>query len=51
MQQEEYSKAIATLADKVSKIHERLLATERDLKRHQQNSQEHCCDDCSCKKN
>ena len=33
MGKEDINKAIAYLADKVSKYHERLLAAERDLKR------------------
>ena len=51
MENEDINKAIAYLADKVSKYHERLLAAERDLKRHVKNSEQHCCDDCTCKKN
>tara|TARA_R100001129_G_scaffold162714_1_gene128055 strand:- start:25 stop:201 length:177 start_codon:yes stop_codon:yes gene_type:complete len=50
MSTEEVNKAIAVLADKVSRIHERLLANERDLKRHEKNTEQHCCDDCTCKK-
>ena len=50
MSTEEVNKAIAVLADKVSRIHERLLANERDLKRHEKNTEKHCCDDCQCKK-
>ena len=33
MENQEILKAIATLADKVSRFHERVLATERDNKR------------------
>tara|TARA_Y100001937_G_scaffold29598_1_gene42643 strand:+ start:2581 stop:2736 length:156 start_codon:yes stop_codon:yes gene_type:complete len=50
MENEDINKAIAYLADKVSKYHERLLAMERDVERHIKNSEQHCCDDCSCKK-
>ena len=34
MENEDINKAIAYLADKVSKYHERLLAMERDVERH-----------------
>ena len=40
MENQEVLKAIAVLADKVSRCHERLLAVERDHKRH--------TDGCSC---
>ena len=40
MENQEVLKAIAVLADKVSRYHERLLAVERDHKRH--------IDGCSC---
>ena len=40
MENQEILKAIAVLADKVSRYHERLLALERDYKRH--------TDVCSC---
>ena len=40
MDNQEVLKAIAVLADKVSRYHERLLALERDHKRH--------TDGCSC---
>jgi hypothetical protein len=50
MENEDINKAIAYLADKVSKYHERLLAVERDIKRHIKNTEQHCCDDCDCKK-
>tara|TARA_R100001129_G_C5107428_1_gene186149 strand:+ start:59 stop:214 length:156 start_codon:yes stop_codon:yes gene_type:complete len=50
MNTEEVNKAIAYLADKVSKYHERLLAAERDLKRHLENTNTHCDGDCACKK-
>ena len=51
MDNQDINKAIAFLADKVSKYHERLLAVERDLKRHEENSQKHCCEDCTLKSN
>ena len=50
MENEDINKAIAYLADKVSKYHERLLAVERDMEKHQKDSNSHCCDDCECKK-
>ena len=50
MENEDIKKAIAYLADKVSKYHERLLAMERDVERHIKDAEQHCCDDCSCKK-
>jgi hypothetical protein len=50
MSEQDYLKAIAVLADKVSKYHERLLAMERDVERHIKNTEQHCCDDCECKK-
>ena len=40
MENQEVLKAIAVLADKVSRYHERLLTVERDHKRH--------IDGCSC---
>ncbi len=40
MENQEVLKAIAVLADKVSRYHERLLAVERDQHRHESN--------CSC---
>ena len=49
MENEDINKAIAYLADKVSKYHERLLAVERDTERHIKNTDQHCCDDCNCK--
>jgi|TARA_R100000406_G_scaffold92742_1_gene82084 hypothetical protein len=50
MSEQDYLKAIAVLADKVSRYHERLLAMERDVERHIKNTEQHCCDDCECKK-
>ena len=50
MENEELNKAIAYLADKVSKYHERLLAMERDVERHLKDSEKHCGPDCDCKK-
>ena len=50
MEKEDINKAIAYLADKVSKYHERLLAMERDVERHIKDTEQHCCDDCECKK-
>ena len=41
MENEEINKAIAYLADKVSKYHERLLAVERDMERHLKNGGHH----------
>ena len=50
MSEQDYLKAIAVLADKVSKYHERLLAMERDVERHLKDLEKHCGDDCQCKK-
>ena len=50
MSEQDYLKAIAVLADKVSKYHERLLAIERDFERHMKDAANHCPDDCDCKK-
>jgi hypothetical protein len=50
MSEQDYLKAIAVLADKVSKYHERLLAMERDFERHMKDTDNHCPDDCDCKK-
>ena len=41
MDNEDINKAIAYLADKVSKYHERLLAVERDMERHLKNGDHH----------
>ena len=48
MSEQDYLKAIANLADKVSRYHERLLAAERDLERHLNDSDKHRCEDCEC---
>ena len=48
MSEQDYLKAIAVLADKVSRYHERLLAAERDLERHLKDSATHCNGDCEC---
>ena len=48
MTEKEYLSAIANLADKVSKYHERLMAAERDLERHLHDDEKHCCEDCDC---
>ena len=48
MNTEEVNKAIAVLADKVSKYHERLLAAERDLERHLKDTDKHRCENCEC---
>ena len=50
MTEKEYLSAIANLADKVSKYHERLIAMERDVQRHVKNVDQHCNGDCDCKK-
>ena len=50
MSEQDYLKAIAVLADKVSRYHERLLAMERDFERHMKDAANHCPDDCDCKK-
>ena len=49
MEKDELNKAIAYLADKVSKYHERLLAMERDVERHINDNKEHHCKNCQCK--
>ena len=48
MENEDIHKAIAYLADKVSKYHERLLAAERDLERHLKDTDKHRCENCEC---
>ena len=48
MENEDINKAIAYLADKVSRYHERLMAAERDLERHLSDSDKHRCEDCEC---
>ena len=48
MENEDINKAIAYLADKVSKYHERLLAAERDLERHLKDTDTHRCENCEC---
>ena len=48
MENEDINKAIAYLADKVSKYHERLLAAERDLERHLKDKDKHRCENCEC---
>lgn len=47
MENQEVLKAIATLADKVSRYHERLLAVERDNERLEKTLSEHL-KGCSC---
>ena len=49
MDNEDTNKAIAYLADKLSKFHSELLAVKRDLKRHLEDTKTHCGDDCDCK--
>ena len=48
MSEQDYLKAIANLADKVSRYHERLMAAERDLERHLSDSDKHRCETCEC---
>ena len=48
MENEDINKAIAYLADKVSKYHERLMAAERDLERHLKDTDKHRCENCEC---
>ena len=48
MENEDINKAIAYLADKISKYHERLLAIERDVERHLKDSDKHRCEACEC---
>ena len=48
MSEQDYLKAIANLADKVSRYHERLMAAERDLERHLSDENKHRCESCEC---
>ena len=48
MSEQDVLKAIANLADKVSRYHERLMAAERDLERHINDNKEHHCKNCQC---
>ena len=48
---QEVLKAIAVLADKVGRYHERLMFMERELEKHQKDEKSHCEGDCDCKKN
>ena len=48
MTEQEYLSAIANLADKVSRYHERLLAVERDIDKHENDSDMHRCESCEC---
>ena len=48
MTEQEYLSAIANLADKVSRYHERLMAAERDLERHLHDDEKDRCEDCDC---
>ena len=48
MTEQEYLSAIANLADKVSKYHERLMAAERDLEKHLKDTDLHRCESCEC---
>ena len=50
MDNEETNKAIAYLADKLSKFHSELLAVKRDFERHLKDKSNHCPDDCDCRK-
>ena len=49
MENEDINKAIAYLADKVSKYNERLLAMQRDVERHIKDSDQKSRDHCDCK--
>ncbi len=51
MENQEVLKAIAVLADKVGRYHERLMFMERELEKHQKDNSSHCEGDCDCKKN
>ena len=51
MENQEVLKAIAVLADKVGRYHERLMFMERELEKHQKDETSHCEGDCDCKKN
>ena len=48
MSEQDYLKAIANLADKVSRYHERLMAAERDLERHLSDENKHRCESSEC---
>ena len=48
MSEQDYLKAIANLADKVSRYHEGLMAAERDLERRLSDSDMHRCESCEC---
>ena len=51
MENQEVLKAIAVLADKVGRYHERLMIAERELEKHQKDTNSHCEGNCDCKKN
>ena len=48
---QEVLKAIAVLADKVGRYHERLMTMERELEKHQKDNLSHCDENCECRKN
>ena len=51
MENQEVLKAIAVLADKVGRYHERLMFMERELEKHQKDEMSHCDENCECRKN
>ena len=52
MENQEVLKAIAVLADKVGRYHERLMIVERELEKHQKDESSHCDEkNCECRKN
>jgi len=51
MENQEVLKAIAVLADKVGRYHERLMFVERELEKHQKDKASHCGENCECRKN
>ena len=48
MSEQDVLKAIANLADRVSKYRERLLAVERDIDKHENDSDMHRCESYEC---
>jgi len=50
MENQEVLKAIAVLADKVGRYHERLMFMERELEKHQKDEASHCDENCESKR-
>ena len=51
MENQDVLKAIAVLADKVGRYHERLMFMERELEKHQKDEASHCDENCESEKN